>query len=140
MTTQGTRREEGGFIVTVLVLFVLLAVTMAVSARGTFHALLRDRPRAKADTAALYAAQGGVEKARVALAGDPSWTGGGIAVARATAAVAVRPVAGEPALREIVSVGTDPGGGSDSTRARRRIAAVVRLGGALPTVISWRED
>ena len=135
------RRESGVFLY-ILLIFVILSVALTVSLGGNFTALVRDRPRERAALAAVYAAQGGIERARAALARDPAFGGDrpdSVAVGRGSAEVTVGRVPGEPELREIVSIGSIPGPGVDGIAARTGIVARVRLGPALPRVLSWRE-
>jgi hypothetical protein len=138
-TSMTPNRREGGFIIYVLVMLIVLAAVLGITARGVFQSLLRERPRERAAFAAVYAAGGGVEWARAGLARDPSRTGGTVEVGRARADVSVLPVPGEPDLRDIIAIGTVPGAGAGSIAARIRIEARVRLGPGLPRILSWRE-
>jgi hypothetical protein len=140
--TASVRRDraEGGYIVYTVLVFVILIAALSVGLRGALQAAVRDRPRERSAVAAVYAAQGGIEKARAALARDPSWAGGTVAVGRGSAEVAVREVSGEPSLRTVVSIGSVPGPGAGNVAAKRRVEVRLRLGEGLPSILSWRED
>jgi len=133
------RRDERGAVFYFVVLFALLAVAMTLSAAAAVQALLQDRPRARFALEATWAAQGGVEKARAELSRDPGWRGGAAAFGRSSAVVEVRPVEGDPGLREVISIGSVEGPGTANVAARCRVAATLRLGERLPAVLSWRE-
>jgi hypothetical protein len=131
--------DERGFIVFVVVFFVVIAAGLALTARGTFTSLLRERPRQRVSLAAFYAAQGGLEAARAALLRDGAWTGGTVAVGECSAAVTVEAVPGRADLREVVSIGTHAGGGNEMLGARRRVSATLLLAPGGAEVVAWRE-
>jgi hypothetical protein len=137
-----TRRPhpEGGFAIVVVLLLLVIAAAISVDFAGRFSAVMRDRGTSRASTAALYAAQGGVERARAALARDASWTGEDLVVGDAVASVRVAAVEGATDLRRVEVVGVAPAKAQANFRAQRRIDAVVRLGPGLPRVVGWRED
>jgi hypothetical protein len=134
------RPGDRGIAFYMVVLFTVFLGGLCLAFRGSFTAAVRDRSRERAAVAAVYAAQGGVERARAALARDPSWKGGATAVGRGSAEVVVREVPGEPGYRTVVSVGAIPGPGVGNVAAKRRVEVVLLLGEGLPRIVSWRDD
>ena len=134
------RRREGGFSLLLLLALVAVASVCSIALLGRLQHLARERVRTRASDAAFWAAQGGVERARAALARDPGWGGGEAALGRGRVEVRVEPVEGEPDCRAVRSLGFDPGLGTEATAARRTVTAVLRLGDGPPRVVAWREE
>ncbi len=133
------RREEGFS----LFLMISLAVCGSVVALGLMEriqSMARDRVRCRAAEAARWAAEGGIEKARAALAADPAWTGAVLDVGGNRVEVRVEAVEGDGRLRRVRSLGVDPGLGTEATAAKRTLAAVLRLGPGGPRIVEWREE
>lgn len=138
MRDRGGARGESGTAFYLLVVVSVITLASGILLQGRFRALLQERTTGRHSLAARWAAEGGVEKARAALAADPAWSGGAVDMGRGRAVVEVREIL--PGLREIVSIADFPVAAPDTIRARRRIRAVVRLGEGLPAVTSWAES
>jgi type II secretory pathway pseudopilin PulG len=133
------RGRESGFTLLVAVAVAVVLGTLLLVTAQRVADVARDGDRDRAALSATYAAQGGVEAARAALARDPSWTGGTFPVGRGEAIVAAAPVAGDADLRAVVVLGRHPWTGGASAEARTRVEVRLRLRpGLLPEIRSWR--
>jgi type II secretory pathway component PulK len=123
------RRDAGAALV------MVLAVLFAVAAAGTALCLrtdetVRSTHAMRANLAARYAAQAGVESARAALARDPAHAGQTLRFDDFDVVVAVDPsLEGQ---REVRVTASGP-------RSHAVLACTLRLGPGLPVVTSWRE-
>lgn len=133
-------RGERGFTLLLLLALVLVASTVFASAMGRMQVLARERVRSRASERAFWAAQGALERARVALAADPGWRGGAVALGESRGEVEVGTPEGDPSVRTLRARGFDPGLGTEATAARRTVVAVLHLGPGGPRVAAWREE
>jgi hypothetical protein len=81
-------RERGSALLAVLLL-VFVAAAFASLAQSRVRDIARDDVRERGETAALYAAEGGLAKARHALRSDPMWGGAHLQVGAAEVVVRV---------------------------------------------------
>lgn len=100
---SGRERERGSALLAVLLL-IFVATAFASLAQGRVRDLSRDNARERGETAALYAAEGGLAKARHALRIDPQWDGAQLQVGACE--VVVRVVRAAPDECQIVSQAT----------------------------------
>ena len=126
------RGEEGFALLVALALAIVLgALAMSVASRMTD--LARDGNRERSTLSALWAAGGGVEAARAALARDPGWTGATLTVEGVEVRVTAERIAESPATFRVVSL-------ASARDARRRVEAVLLARPeALPSIASWQE-
>ena len=73
---KSNREHERGAALFAVMLLVLVATALASLAASRGRDMATDATRERGHTAALYAAEGGLAKARHALRADPQWCGG----------------------------------------------------------------
>jgi hypothetical protein len=112
---SGCAQERGSALIAVLLL-VFVATAFASLAQGRVRNLARDTLRDRGHAEALYAAEGGLAKARHALRIDPLWSGDHLQVGASE--VVVRVVRAAPDQWRISSQATAHPGGQDSNPVR----------------------
>jgi type II secretory pathway component PulK len=134
---------ERGVALYLVITFVAFVAIVTTSMLASFHALMGETARRGGSLAALYVAEGGLARARAALAQDRGFAGESLAIGRGTAEIKVEGGA-ESRVVHVRGVVPDDGAPGATTGAtiERRITATLRLGGAagLPVVTAWREE
>ena len=105
MKNQGER----GFVLLTVMILVIVAGMIASLAQGRSLTLAKDSVRQKGEAQALYAAEGGLAKARHALGFDPDWKGAQLQVGACEVLVTVERVA-EEQWRVVAKARAYPGG------------------------------
>ena len=105
MKNQG---ERGFVLISVMVLVIVVGM-MASLAQGRSLTLAKDSVRQKGEAQALYAAEGGLAKARHALRSDADWKGAQLQVGACEVLVTVERVA-EEQWRVVAKARAYPGG------------------------------
>jgi hypothetical protein len=127
-TRHVRRHRERGMSLIMAMLLILAFAT----AGGVIHAagmrLVADHRLDIERTGRYWAAEGGVEHARAALAENPTWTGDRITIGRHEVVVSVT---GEGATRDVVADVAPPQG------PRVRLDVRLRLRDRLPVAVAW---
>ena len=127
MTT--TRRQRGAALMSALFLVLVFVTAGAlVHAAGQRRDAAQRQDVQRAQT--FWAAEGGVEHARAALARDPSWSGGTVDVGTHVVSIAVSPLGTDSDADREITVDVP---GTAPTRLVVRLA----LGPGLPSVVAW---
>lgn len=135
---MNTRRRGAALWMALGLLLVVAAAGAVIHARTveSANAALRGR----SDLDAFWAAEAGIARARAALAADPAWAGGPLALGSSTVTIAVEADGEERRVRSEAHFEPSGGGPAGSpTAARALVVAHLRLAqeGALPAVVSW---
>ena len=129
-------RRERGLALILALLLVAAAALLALTAAGRSRDLAMDAARDRASVTARAAADGGIERARWALARDAGYTGETLRIGACDVEIRVeRGDDGRATVRSIARVGTSPFAESVTQRAEADVA--LRADG-LPGVTAWR--
>ena len=119
-----------------LVLAMLLVVVLVTATSVITSSMLRTTTRAMQDlgqASALAAAESGIELARVRIASDPRWPGGGLNVADAAVQVEAASTSGDNRIVTASALWT-----RGSTRVMTTVTAELAPNPAgLPTIVRW---
>ncbi len=129
-----TARRGGGMILAMILLSLLAAATVAFV--GIFSQLFESTRLENARLPTLYLAEGGLARARWALARDESYQGEQLELGAGLAAISVETVPEDSRARDIEVVAWE----GSAKRAHTRLHVRVQLSEGLPGVLTWRED
>lgn len=140
MTGRPAPSRERGHALLYVVFFAVTVGFAAEAFLASFGVLLRETVRERATVAALYVAEGGLARARAALARDPGWRGGTVEVGAGRAEVRVIEVPGRPDRRTVRVRGLVAGSDAPGATVERRIVAGLALRDGLPRLVFWTEE
>ena len=131
-------RSRGAALLIALGMLVVVATAGVVLQQRTLD-LAKATTRGRLQLAARWAAEGGIESARAALARDAAFTGSTLRVGATEVVVTVRADAADAALRHVRAVAVVAPSGPAAASERVQIDAVLRVGPGLPSRGGWSQ-